>query len=53
MSGDVIFFHICLFQMPCDSSDMSLGDIVTIVSCNQSREMFCELSLGKFDFELK
>ena len=29
---------------------MSLGDIETIVSYNQSREMYSDLSLNKFDF---
>ena len=42
--------YICLFLMSYDSSNMSLGNIETIASYNQSREMNCYLSLGKFDF---
>ena len=30
---------------------MSLGDTDTIVPYNQSREIYCDLPLGKFDFE--
>ena len=35
----LINLHICLFLMSYDSSDMSLGDIETIVSCNQYRAL--------------
>lgn len=36
--------------MPYERSDMSLGDTETIVSNNQSREIYCDLPLVKFDF---
>ena len=42
--------HICLLLISYDSSDMGLGEIETIVLCSQFREIYCELSLGKFDF---
>ena len=42
-----IFFPIC------SVINMSLGDIETIVSCNQSRVTHWDLSLGKFNSELK
>ena len=42
-----IFFPIC------SVTNMSLGDIETIVSCNQSRVTHWDLSLGKFNSELK
>ena len=35
----LIVLRICLFLMSHDSSDMSFGDIETIVSYNQSREI--------------
>ena len=46
----LIVLHICLFLMSYDSSTMNLGDMEIIVSCNQSRDMYCDLSLGKFGF---
>ena len=35
-----------------DSGDMNLGEIEPIVLYNQSRKMYSDLSLGKFDSEL-
>ena len=46
----LIILHIFLFLMSYDSSKISLGDIETKVSYNQSREVYCDLPLGKFDF---
>ena len=46
----LIVFHVCSFVMSYDSSNRSLSDIETIVSYNQLKEMYCDLSLGKFDF---
>ena len=40
----LIVLYMCSFLMSYDSRDMSLGDIETIVSYNQSREMYCDLS---------
>ena len=48
----LIVLHICSFLLSYDSSDMSFGDIETTVSWNQSREICCDLSLGKFVFLL-
>ena len=45
----LIVLQICSFLMTYDSR-ISLGDIETIVLYNQSREMYCDLSLGKSDF---
>ena len=51
MPGSIICFAcICSFLMSNDNSDMSLGDIETIVAYNQSGEMYCDLSLDKFAF---
>ena len=44
----LIVLHNCSFLMQYDSSDMSLGGIETIVLYSQSREMHCDLFLGKF-----
>ena len=44
----LIVLHICLFFMPYDSSNMAFGDTETPVFYNQSREMYFDLSLGKF-----
>ena len=44
----LIVLHICLFLMSHDSSNMSLGDIETIVQSVQ-RDALC-LSLSKFYF---
>ena len=44
------FFEFLLVSHSCDSDDVSYVDIETTVSRNQSREMLCDLSLGKFDF---
>ena len=41
---------ICSFPSSNNSGYMSLGEIENIVSYNKSGEMYCELSLGKFDF---
>ena len=46
----LILLHISLFLMLHYSSNMNVGDIETIVLYNHSREMFYDLSLGKFDF---
>ena len=46
----LIVLHICSFLILKDSSDMSLGDIETLVSYNQSGEMHYDLSLRKFEF---
>ena len=46
----LIYMHICLFLMSYDSSNMGLGHIETIVLHNESKEMYCDLSLGKLDF---
>ena len=46
----LIVLHSCLFRMSYDSSNLSLGDIETIVMCNQSRKLYCDLSLDTFDF---
>ena len=46
----LIVLHICSFLMSNDSGNMSLGDIETIVSYNQSIEISRDLSLDKFDF---
>ena len=46
----LIVLHICLLLMLFDSSNISLGDIETIVSYNQSWEIYCDLSLSKIDF---
>ena len=46
----LIVLIVCLFLVSYDTSNMNLGDIETIVSYNQSREIYCDLSLGKFDF---
>ena len=46
----LIVSYICSLLMPYDSNNMRLGGIETIVSYNQSREMYCVLSLCKFDF---
>ena len=46
----LIVLHICSFLMSNDSGNMSLGDIETIVSYNQSIEISRDLSLNKFDF---
>ena len=46
----LIVLHICSFLMSNDSGNMSLGDIETILSYNQSIEISRELSLDKFDF---
>ena len=48
----LIVLHIYLFLMSYNSSNMSFGDIETIVPCNKSREMYCDLFLRKFDFWL-
>ena len=48
----LIVLYICLLLMPYDSSDMSLCDIETTVLFNQSRKMYCDLSLSKFGFQL-
>ena len=40
----LIVLYMCSFLTSYDSRDMSLGDIETIVSYNQSREMYCDLS---------
>ena len=48
---DLIFvLLIFLFLMSNDSGDMSLGNIETIASYSQLKEMYCDLSLGKFNF---
>ena len=44
----LIVLHICLFFMPYDSSNMGFGNTETPVFYNQSREMYFDLSLGKF-----
>ena len=46
----LIVLHIYLFLMSYNSSNMSFGDIETIVPYNKSREMYCDLFLRKFDF---
>ena len=48
--GILTVSHIRSFFMPNHSGDMSYGDIETILSYSQSGEMYCDLSLGKFDF---
>ena len=48
----LIILHICLFLTSYDSSNSRLGEMETIVTSNQSRELYCNLSLGKFDFYL-
>ena len=35
--------------MSSDIDEMTLGDIETIVSYNQSEEMYCDFSFGKFE----
>ena len=45
----LIVLHIYLFFMSYDSSNMNLGDIETTIY-NQSREKYCDLFWGKFDF---
>ena len=50
MGEVLIVLNICSFLKSNDSGDMSLGDIETIVSCNQSGKMHSILSLDKFDF---
>ena len=45
-----VIMDICLFLMLYDSSDMRFDGIDTIASYNQSRAMYCNLSLGKFNF---
>ena len=48
---DLIFvLLIFLFLMSNDSGDMSLGNTETIASYSQLKEMYCDLSLGKFNF---
>ena len=44
------FINVVHFFTICGVTNMSLGDIETIVSCNQSRMTHCDLSLGKFNF---
>ena len=46
----LIVLYICSYIMSYDNSNSNLGDTDTIVSCNQSREIHYDLSLGKFDF---
>ena len=48
----LIVLYICSYIMSYDNSNSNLGDTDTIVSCNQSREIHYDLSLGKFDFWL-
>ena len=48
----LIVLHIYLFLMSYNSSNMSFGDIETIVPYNKSGEMYCDLFLRKFDFWL-
>ena len=43
----LIVLHICLFLMSHDINNMSLGDNRIVQSV---REMYCDLSLSKFDF---
>ena len=45
----LIVLYICLFLLSYNSNQ-GLGDIETISLYNQSREMYCDLFLGKFDF---
>ena len=45
----LIVFHVCSLLMFYDTSNMSLGDTEAIVSYNQSREIYYNLSLGQFD----
>ena len=45
----LIVLHTCLFLMSYDSSNMSLDDIETFVSHNQSGEMYSDLLFDKFD----
>ena len=44
----LIVLHIYSFFMTYDTSNISFGDIETIVSYNQSREIYFDLFLGKF-----
>ena len=46
----LIGLHICLFLRLYDNSNMNFGDIQTAVLYNQPREMYYDLSLGKFGF---
>ena len=46
----LIVLHICLYRMPYRSDKMSLGGSETIISYKQSRKIYCDLALGKFDF---
>lgn len=48
----LIVLYICSYIMSYDNSNTNLGDTDTAVSCNQSREIHYDLSLGKFDFWL-
>ena len=53
MPEDVICFAYLLFLKPNDSGDMNLGNIDTIVLYYQPTEMYCDLSLGKFNFQIR
>ena len=44
-TGDILDGNLHYFR-----AVMSLGDTETIVSNNQSREIYCDLPLVKFDF---
>lgn len=47
-----IILHIFFFFVLYDSSGMSFDDVNTIVSCNLSRAMYCDLYLGKILIKL-
>lgn len=41
--------HICSFLISYYSGDVYLVDIETMLSYNQSKEIYYDMSLGKFD----
>ena len=45
----LIVLHICSYP-PYRTDKISLGGSETIVSYKQSRKIYCDLALGKFDF---
>ena len=47
----LIILHICLFLTSYDSSKSRLCEMETIVASHQSGELYCNLSLRKFDFQ--
>ena len=46
----LLVLHICAFFISNDSGDMSFGNIEATVPYNKSKDIYCGLSLDKFEF---